>query len=234
MTLRLAVWSGPRNISTALMRSWDSRDDTVVTDEPLYACYLDATGLEHPGREDVLVSQGRDWRDVAAWLTGPPPQPAAIWYQKHMAHHLLPDIDRGWLDDLTNVVLIRDPRHVLPSLAKVLDEVRLADTGYAQQVEIAERTGAPVVDADDVLTDPLGTLARLCEAVGVGFDEAMLHWAPGPRPTDGVWAPHWYAAVEASTGFGPPRTDPEPLPDSVRSLLDECVDHYTALRARAL
>jgi hypothetical protein len=236
--VRVAMWSGPRNLSTALMRSWGSRPDTAVIDEPLYAHYLAVTGLDHPGRDEILASQETDWRAVVAELTGPIPAGKAIWYQKHMAHHLLPDVGRGWLAELTNVLLIRDPRHVLPSLAKVLDEIRLDDTGYPQQLELlarVRRDGASlVIDAEDILGEPYGMLRTLCAALGIAFDRRMLAWQAGPRCSDGVWARHWYAAVERSTGFGEPRTAFEPLDASHADLLDACMDHYRTLHAERL
>jgi hypothetical protein len=237
---RIAMWSGPRTISTAMLRSWGNRSDTAVTDEPLYAAYLAATGLDHPGRDDILASQPTDWRAVVDDLTGPVPEDRPIWYVKHMAHHLLPEMDRGWLADLANAFLLRDPRALLASYARVRGEPTLADLGLDQQVElfdaVRERTGAtpPVVDSDDVLADPRGVLGALCEALGVGFDEAMLSWPAGPRATDGVWAPHWYASVEDSTGFAPPRSTAAAVPAHLSDLLDACMDRYRTLHAHRL
>lgn len=235
--LHLAVWSGPRNVSTAFMRSWGNRDDTFVCDEPLYAHYLVQTGRPHPLAAEVIASQEKDWRKVADWLTGPVPQGKAIFFQKHMAHHLLPNISRDWLLRLTHVFLIRHPREVLPSLNEKFSQARLADTGYAQQVEIFDfvlkhtRAICPVVDAADLLVDPRGVLTRLCESLGVPFQESMLSWAPGLRSTDGVWARHWYNAVETTTGFQPytPRTTP--LPESLSALYEECLPYYATLAA---
>ena len=208
--VRIAIWSGPRNLSTALMRSFEARGDCAVTDEPLYASYLDATGLAHPGREATLASQERDWRRVVATLLGPVPGGRALWYQKHMAHHLLPELDRGWLGGLRHGFLIREPEAVLTSMLEVWPEPTLADTGLPQQVELFERLaegGAPppVVDSADLLRDPAGILAGLCAALGIDYRPAMLSWPAGRRATDGVWAEHWYAAVERSTGFAPYR-----------------------------
>lgn len=239
-TLRIAMWSGPRNISTALMRAWENRPDTFVTDEPLYACYLLRTGAPHPGREEVIRSQDTDWRRVTAWLTGPTPGGRAIWYQKHMAHHLLPEIERDWLASLTNCFLIRDPREMLPSLARFLPDPTLADTGLPQQLELFrrewERTGRvpPVLDARDVLLDPRGMLERLCREVGAPFREEMLAWPPGPRPTDGVWGRYWYAAVERSTGFEPYRPKEEPVPHRLAGLLADCEAIYRELHRHRL
>jgi hypothetical protein len=229
------MWSGPRNISTALLRSWGNRADTAVCDEPLYAHYLLATGLDHPGAAEVIAHQENDWRKVVAALTGEVPGGKAIYYQKHMAHHLLPRVGRDWLGGLVHAFLIREPREMITSLAKVLPEPTLADTGLPQQREIFEwvrgRTGMapPVVDARDVLEDPRGTLTLLCDRLGVPFDEAMLRWPPGRRATDGVWAKYWYDAVERSTSFGPYRPKDEPVPDRLRGLLDHCREIYDEL-----
>jgi hypothetical protein len=234
MVVRLAMWSGPRNVSTALMRSFGSRRDTLVVDEPLYASYLATTGLEHPGRERILASQPTDWRVVARALTGPLPAGIGVHYQKHMAHHLLPDVGREWLARLTHAYLIRDPGHVVASYAKVRGAPTLADLGYPQQVEILRRHGGPVVDAADLLRDPAGVLAALCLAVGIGYDPAMLSWEPGSRDTDGVWAPWWYAGVAASTGFAAPDPRPARVPRQLGSLVDAARPYYEELAAHRL
>jgi hypothetical protein len=231
---RIAMWSGPRNLSTALMRSFGNRADCTPVDEPLYAAYLAETGLDHPGRDEVIASQPTDWRVVCAELTdGPVPTP--LQYQKHMTHHLLPSIDRSALGGLQHAFLVRDPERVLTSYAKVREEPTLEDLGLPQQAELFERYGGPVVDAADVLRDPAATLGLLCAALGIEFDEAMLAWPAGPRDTDGVWAPHWYAGVEASTGFAPysPGSG-DPLPDRLRPLLERCRPYYDALAAYSL
>lgn len=234
------MWSGPRNISTAMMRSFGSRPDTVVSDEPLYAHYLQETGIRHPAREDVLASQPTDWQAVAAQLTGPVPGDKPIWYQKHMAHHLLPVIGRDWLNRLTHAFLIREPDEMLASLVKTYPAAALADTGLPQQCEIFDRVAdrfgraPPVVLASDVLKDPRAMLARLCTALGIAFLPQMLAWEPGRRATDGVWAPHWYAAVEASTGFEPWRPKSVVLPPALRPLLAECRPWYEKLYALRL
>jgi hypothetical protein len=240
MTARIAMWSGPRNISTAMMRSFGSRPDTFVSDEPLYAHYLKVTGVEHPGRVEVLARHETDWRKVVSHITGPVPEGRAIWYQKHMAHHLLPDMERDWLDGLSHAFLIREPDQMIASLVKTYPGAQLADTGLSQQCEIFDRVSdrlgraPPVVLASDVLKDPRGILARLCEALDIPFLEQMLSWAPGPRPTDGVWAAHWYAAVEASTGFEPWRPKKVELPKALRPLLDACRPWYEKLYALRL
>jgi hypothetical protein len=229
------MWSGPRNISTALMRAWGNRDDCAVVDEPLYAHYLFVTRKPHPGIEEVLASGQTDWRKVASLLTGPVPDGKSVYYQKHMTHHLLPDIDRQWLLELAHCFLIRHPREVLASYAKVIETPALEDTGFPQQAEIFDfirtRTGRvpPVIDAADVLREPRRMLGLLCDAVGVEFQEAMLAWPPGPRATDGVWARHWYAEVERSTGFRPYQPKPIELPPPLASLCQACLPHYERL-----
>lgn len=205
--VRLAVWSGPRNISTALMRSWENRPDTHVVDEPLYAYYLRETGLDHPGRDEVIAAGETSWQVVVAGLTAPV---EGVVYQKHMTHHLLPQLPRDWISALTNVLLIRDPAEVVASYVRSRATVTVDDIGVAQQVALFEqlRGDVPVIDAADFLRDPEAHLRWMCDHIGVAFTDRMLHWPPGPRDSDGVWAPYWYDAVLASTGFEPyqPRT----------------------------
>jgi sulfotransferase family protein len=224
------MWSGPRNISTAMMRSFGSRADTIVVDEPLYAHYLAATGIEHPGRDAVITSQPVSWRLVAESLTGPLPAGTGVLYQKHMTHHMLPDIDRDWLSGFTHAYLIRDPAQVAASYARVRESPTLADLGYPQQLSLFRQFPGPVVDARDVLLDPRGTLIRLCGALGIRWDAAMLHWPAGRRDTDGVWAPHWYAAVEASTCFAPYDARPAQVPEHLKSLVDAAMPYYQELK----
>lgn len=234
------MWSGPRNISTALLRSWGNRPDTAVCDEPLYAYYLKATGLDHPGADEVIAVHEPDWRKAVAALLGEIPGGKAIFYQKHMTHHLLPEIGREWFGGLTHAFLIREPVEMITSLAKILPSPDADATGLPQQVELFEwvksQTGQtpPVIDSRDVLEDPRGTLGLLCEALGVPFLEEMLSWPPGRRETDGVWAKHWYANVEKSTSFQPYRAKDEPVPEHLKGLVDVCLGHYETLRAHRL
>jgi hypothetical protein len=229
------MWSGPRTISTAMMRAWENRPDTVVADEPLYGFYLARTGAPHPGRDQVIADMDTDWRAVAARLRSDPlPAGKTLYYQKHMTHHLLPEVDRGWLRGLRHAFLIRDPRQLLASYARVRAEPALADLGLAQQAEIFRAFGGPVIDASDVLRRPRETLTALCEALGVAFDPAMLSWPPGPRPTDGVWAPFWYESVWRSTGFGPYTERAASLPPALEPLAAQCGPYYEELRARRL
>jgi hypothetical protein len=238
--LRIAMWSGPRNVSTALMRAFEARDDCAVCDEPLYAHYLAVTKLPHPGAEAVIASQPTDWREVARALTGPAPGGERVFYQKHMAHHLLPEVGRGWVWELANAFLIRDPREMLPSLDAVFPDPGLEDTGLPQQVELFEelrrRTGEvpPVVDSRDLLREPKGVLRALCARLGLDFQESMLSWPPGRRETDGVWAEHWYAGVERSTGFAPWKPKEAPFPARLEPLLARCEEPYRQLHAHRI
>jgi len=230
---RVAMWSGPRNLSTAMMRSWENRPDTEVIDEPLYAAYLAATGLDHPGRDEIVAAGPADY-DVAISRCLAGPLEAPISYQKHMAHHLLPDVDRSWLTELRNCLLLRDPRRVLASYRKVRAEVTLDDIGIPQQAELAEHCEL-VVDSADFLVDPQAYQTEICRRLGVAFDDAMLSWPSGPRSSDGVWAPHWYGSVEASTGFGSPPSGPPPdVPNHLDEITDSAIDIYESLRGRRL
>lgn len=238
--LRLAMWSGPRNLSTALMRSFGNRRDTVVVDEPFYAHYLLTTGLNHPGRDEVIASQPTDWREVATALHAPLPDGKTVHYQKHMAHHLLPVMGRDWLEGLTHVFLIRDPGDMLRSLDQKLETVRLDDTGLPQQVEIFDRMHAEsgtiptVVDADDLLADPPGVLAALCARLGIEFDPAMLNWPAGLRDTDGVWAKYWYESVARSTGFAHWERKRTPLPPALAVLEEQARTLHARLHSHRL
>jgi hypothetical protein len=241
MPLRIAMWSGPRNISTALMRSFGGRPDTAVCDEPLYAFYLARRPeVDHPGRDEVIAHGDTDWRSVARFLTGPVPGGKAVFYQKHMAHHLLPEVGREWLEELVHAFLIRDPREMLLSLAKVMPSPTALDTGLSQQLElyrsVERRLGRPppVVDARDVLADPPGVLRALCAALGLEFTPAMLAWEPGLRPTDGIWAKHWYRDVARSTGFERWSPRKGELSQELARVHAECLGAYSELREHRL
>jgi hypothetical protein len=237
---RIAMWSGPRNISTAMMRSFEARGDCAVTDEPFYAAYLSRTGLDHPMREQVIASQSTDPQAVSEQLLGPAPGGMPIWYQKHMTLHMLDDFRLDWLAHVTNAFLIREPRSVLASYAAKRAEVTLADIGFVQQRELFERVAdqlgqaPPVVDAADILANPGRILERLCDSLGIEFTQSMLRWRPGPRPTDGVWAPAWYHSVELSTGFSAAAAPPAHLPRHLHELAEQAQPHYQALAVHRL
>ncbi len=234
--LRIAMWSGPRNISTAMMRSFGARADTAVIDEPFYAAYLVQTGLVHPMRDEVIASQANDWREVVSALLGRVPADKPVWYQKHMTHHMIPAFGRAWLAQVRNAFLIRDPAAVLASYAAKRGDVRLADIGIVQQRELfeqeAERLGRapPVVEGSEILAAPGRVLAKLCAALGIGYDDAMLHWKAGRRESDGVWAPAWYDTVERSTGFElPVAREAVALGSELQRIADAARPHYEAL-----
>jgi hypothetical protein len=234
---RIAMWSGPRNLSTAMMRSFGARPDCAVSDEPFYAAYLAATGLEHPMRDAVLAAQPVEAAEVAADMLGPVPDGKPVWYQKHMAHHMLPDFPLDWMDSVTNVFLLRSPERVLASYAQKREGVTLADIGFADQAmlfdRVAERLGhAPVViEAEDVRRDPRGALLALCAAIELPFTEAMLSWEAGQHASDGVWAPHWYGAVFKSTGFAAPDDSEPVLPEHLRAIAEMAQPFYQKMRA---
>jgi hypothetical protein len=228
------MWSGPRNISTAMMRAFENRSDAAVIDEPFYAAYLKLSGIDHPLRDETLAMHESDWRKVVEVLTGPVPQGRAILYQKHMTHHMLPEIGRDWMAVCRNAFLIRAPEAVLASYSAKRPAFLPADIGYQTQREIfdceAERIGTapPVIDAEDVLQNPRAALGALCAALDVSFTERMLHWPPGPRATDGAWAPAWYDSVECSTGFASPRNH-RPLSGELMRIADTVRPHYEYL-----
>jgi hypothetical protein len=240
VTLRIAMWSGPRNLSTAMMRSFGSRSDTFVSDEPFYGCFLKQTGADHPMRDEVIAAMDCDWASVMKTLRGDPPGGELVWYQKHMWHHMTGPVGYADFGGFTHAFLIREPERMIASYLRKREAAAFEDFGLERQAEFfdreADRLGAapPVIDACDVLADPAGVLSRLCEALGIEWQPAMLFWEPGPRTTDGPWAPHWYATVEASTGFGPPETEPVILPDEARRLADRCRPYYDRLAAHRI
>jgi len=234
---RISLWSGPRNVSTALMYSFRQRIDTSVVDEPLYAHYLARSGVEHPGRDDVLAAQDNDGEQVVRdVILGPARTP--VLFLKNMAHHL-GGLDWAFLAELHNVILTRDPAEMLPSLIKQVPDPDLEGTGLPMQVAlldaILDEGDDPIVlDSRLLLTDPEGVLTRLCHRVGLEFDPAMLSWPAGPVPEDGVWAEHWYHSVHRSTGFAPYNPKREEVPEHLRPLLAQAIPLYERLFAYAL
>lgn len=235
MTVRIAMWSGPRNLSTAMMRSFSSRSDTFVSDEPFYGCFLKTSGADHPMRDEVIAAMDTDWHSVMATLRADPPDGSPVWYQKHMWHHMVGPIGYDDFAGFSHAFLIRSPEQMIASYLRKRESAAFEDFGLERQAQFFEREAdrlgraPPVVDAGDLLADPPSVLSRLCAALGIGWDPAMLSWAPGRRETDGPWAPHWYAAVEASTGFGPPEAPPVALPDEARRLAERCRPWYERL-----
>ena len=240
MTVHVCMWSGPRNLSTAMMRSFSSRADTCVSDEPFYGAYLRETGDPQPMADAVMASMDCDWHSVAAALRGPGPDGSAVWYQKHMSHHMEGPVSIGDLPDARHAFLIRDPRRVAASYAAKRSAIRPEHLGTARQLTyfraVADRTGVvpPVIDSDDVLRDPDRVLRVLCAALGLAWDPAMLEWGLGPHPRDGVWGAHWYDKVNTSTGFGsPPDALPSLAPDYAE-VAAQCMNDYLELREHAV
>lgn len=238
MTTPICLWSGPRNVSTALMYSFAQRHDVRVIDEPLYGHYLRASGADHPGRDEILAAMNCDGGAVMRELLAMQEQdPSIRQFQKHMAHHLL-ELDLGFLRDTSNIFLIRNPREMLPSLTIQLPNAELADTGLQRQWELysdlrASGKTSAILDSRQLLLDPAGVLTGLCEHLGLSFDPGMLRWKAGPRAEDGVWAPYWYHAVHESTGFAPYRPK-QGFPKKLLGLLNECKPWYDKLFANAI
>ena len=235
--VRVAMWSGPRNISTAMMRAFENRVDTVVVDEPLYGAYLARTGIDHPMREEVIASQPTDLEEAVATLSAPLPDGCTVHYAKHMSHHVSRDMDLDWTLAFRNVLLIRDPVEVVASYVRARESCEPEDIGIPQQgwlSELWDEHGieVPVIDAGDFLRAPEAHLRWLCDWLEIPFSERMLSWPAGPRDSDGVWAPHWYEAVWASTRFEPWRPRETALSDRDAAVAQACRPVYEALYAR--
>lgn len=234
--MRIAMWSGPRNLSTAMMYAFGNRPDCAVVDEPFYAAYLTMTGLEHPMRDEIMASQSQDPGAVIQSLVGPMPDGKSVFYQKHMAQHMIPGIARNWIKDCVNVFLIRHPARVIASYAAKREDPVLDDIGFRQQAELYDEAlawgGKPVViDSHDIRENPRGMLKKLCDSIGLGFDSAMLNWQAGGHKDDGVWASHWYAAVWNSTGFADAEGPLPEVPDALQDVLAEAMPYYEKLKA---
>jgi hypothetical protein len=240
VTIRIAMWSGPRNLSTAMMRSFGSRADTFVSDEPFYGCFLKKTDADHPKREEVIASMDCDWRSVMETLSGDPPHGSPIWYQKQMWHHMVGPIGYSDFEGFRHAFLIREPERMIASYLRKRESAEFENFGLERQAEFfdreADRLGhaPPVIEANDVLENPETVLTNLCGALGIPWDPAMLSWEPGRRDIDGIWAAHWYNAVEKSTGFGPPDWEPVELPAEAQRLADRCRPCYERLAAHRI
>jgi hypothetical protein len=236
--MRIAMWSGPRNLSTAMMYAFAQRADCAVWDEPFYAAYLAMTGLDHPMRDRIIAAGQTDPASVIAACTGPVPGGKPHFYQKHMTQHMLPGIGRDWLARVTNVFLIRHPARVVASYAAKREHPTLDDIGFRQQWELFEHCRSlgqtpPVIDSADIRADPETELSRLCAVLGLGFDPAMLHWPAGGHPADGAWAPHWYGAVHLSTGFAGPEGEMPSVDGDYRDLVNAALPYYRRLSEAA-
>lgn len=237
--MKLAMWSGPRNLSTAMMYAFGNRADCAVVDEPFYAAYLAMTGLDHPMRAEVLASQDQDPAKVAASLVGPTPDDKPIFYQKHMTQHMVPGVPRDWMREVTNVFLLRHPARVIASYADKRENPTLADIGFPQQLELIQLVSSwgqkpVVIDSHDIRENPCEMLEKLCDDLGLGFDDSMLSWPKGGHKDDGVWAPHWYCAVWDSTGFAGPEGPLPEVPDNLQPVLQAALPLYEEMKAHKL
>ena len=229
--MKIAMWSGPRNLSTAMMYAFAARGDCAVWDEPFYAPYLARSGADHPMRADILAAHETDPAQVAARCAGAVPEGAAHWYMKHMPHHMLAGFSLDWAESCVNIHLIRHPARVIASYAEKRGAVTLEDIGFVQQARLWQALPGPVIAAEDIRADPARALGALCAEIGLPFASRMLGWPKGPKPFDGVWAAHWYNAVHASTGFAGAEG---PLPELVgadAALLAEALPIDEAMRA---
>lgn len=237
--MRIAMWSGPRNLSTAMMYAFGARGDCAVIDEPFYAAYLAKTGLAHPMKDAILKAQPTDPAQVVAQISGPVPQGKRHFYQKHMTQHMLPDMPRDWMRDMVNVFLIRHPARVIASYAAKRENPTLPDIGFVQQAELFDAVnswqGSPVViDSTDIRIDPEKMLRRLCKSIGLPFMPEMLSWPRGGHPEDGAWAPHWYGSVWKSTGFDAAEGPLPTVPGHLKEVLSQAMPHFNKLKAVAL
>lgn len=237
--MRIAMWSGPRNLSTAMMYAFGARPDCAVWDEPFYAAYLVKTGLVHPMRDEIIAAGERCSDQVIAGCLGPIPVEKPHFYQKHMTQHMVAGFDRGWVSEMQNIFLIRHPARVIASYAAKREGPCLADIGFLQQlelIEMLEAQGKPVVviDSFDVRKNPRAVLETLCSAIALPFEPAMLSWPAGGHKEDGVWASHWYGAVHQSTGFGAREGGLPVLDDAYKRLLAQALPIYRDMEARKL
>ncbi len=232
--MQIAMWSGPRNLSTALMYAFAARGDCLVRDEPFYAAYLAATGAAHPMRDAVIATGETDPAAVADEIAALPGAGADHAYLKLMPHHMVPGFPLDWAKPMVHVHLIRHPARVIASYAAKRAEVTLDEIGFPQQMRLFEALPGPVIDSAQIRADPQAALARLCAEIGLPFTPAMLHWAAGPKPYDGAWAAHWYGAVHRSTGFAAPEGPVPVIAPAHRDLLAEALPFYEYLSARAV
>ncbi|WP_223088825.1 sulfotransferase family protein [Zunongwangia sp. SCSIO 43204] len=235
---RICLWSCPRNISTATMYSFAQRRDTKVYDEPLYGYYLKETNVAayHPGAQEIIDSMECDGHKVVEMMLSNTEKP--VLFFKNMTHHLL-NLDTSFLKEVTNVLLTRDPRDMIPSFHQVIKNTTMQDVGYSAHTEILKELDklnaeTIVLDSTETLKDPEAKLKKLCDFIGIPFEENMLHWETGPLPEDGVWAPHWYNNVHNSTGFNKYEPKEKEVPKQLKPLLEECIPHYEVLKQRSI
>lgn len=230
--MKIAMWSGPRNLSTAMLYAFANRADCAGWDEPFYAAYLAQSGIDHPLRHETLAAHESDPMAVAERIKDPVPDGKSVWYQKHMPFHMLEGFPLDWAEDCVNLHLLRHPARVVASYVAKRENPTMRDIGFARQVEIFERFPGPVIDSADIRRDPPAMIGKLCALIGLRFDPAMLSWPPGPKPFDGAWAPHWYGAVHRSTGFAGAEGPLPELSGDAADLVREAMPHYAALAER--
>jgi len=238
--VKIAMWSGPRNISTALMRSFENREDTFVSDEPFYAHYLQQTGIDHPMRKEVIEAGSSDWDEVSQYITGIIPQNKSVWYQKHMVQHNLPGVNLKWTEKVLNCFLIRDPKEVILSYTKKYEITSIYQLGFPQQSELYNKikhdTGRSpiVIDSKNILMNPINILNKLCQKLEIPFSDKMLSWPSGKRDSDGVWGEYWYGNVEKSTGFKAYQKKDDKIPNKYAVIYEKCMNYYQQLFERRL
>lgn len=231
------MWSGPRNISTAIMYSFRERSDTHVIDEPLYAHYLSTTDVRHPGDDEVIATMECDGPKVVRNVLLGEFKTEVVFF-KNMAHHLR-GLETEFLSRLENILLTRHPADMLTSLIKQLPEPCLRDTGLKEQTDLLEqllKMGKEpiVIESQELLKNPEGVLKQLCQKLAIPFEVSMLSWSAGPKLEDGVWAKHWYKSVHKSMGFAPYVLKEEKVPQRLEPLLEACLEHYNRLLPYAL
>ena len=230
--MRIAMWSGPRNLSTAMMYSFAARSDCAVWDEPFYAAYLQTTGLQHPMRQEIISDGDCDPDRVAERCLGLVPNSKPVFFQKHMVHHMIPTFDRSWISNMANVFLIRHPARVIASYNAKRENPAIEDIGFQQQAELFDHlcqitgTAPLVVDSTDIRANPEAALKGMCKQIGLPFEKAMLTWLAGGHHDDGVWAPHWYGTVWDSTGFAVAEADLPEIPVSLLPVLHQALPCY--------
>lgn len=232
--MKIAMWSGPRNLSTAMMYSFGARTDCAVSDEPFYAAYLAATGIVHPMQDEILNSQPQDPNVVAADIAGATPNGKPHWYQKHMCQHMIDGFPLDWASEFKNIFLIRHPTRVIASYAAKREKPTLTDIGFPQQAALFERFGGTVINSADIRANPTDMLTKLCAAIDLPYDEAMLNWPSGGHTSDGVWAKHWYASVWKSTGFAGAEPPLPTLQGDMADLCAQAMPFYDSLKRHSL
>lgn len=232
--MKIAMWSGPRNLSTAMMYAFAARGDCAIWDEPFYAAYLKSSGSDHPLSAEIIAAHESDPAHVAARCRGPVPGGKKHFYMKHMAHHMLPGFPLDWAPDCVHVHLIRHPARVIASYAAKREDPTLQDIGFPQQMALFEKIGGVVIDSHAIRANPRAMLQKLCTAIGLDFTDAMLRWPSGGHPDDGVWAAHWYGAIHSSTGFAGPEAALPDLTGKAADLLQQALPYYHAMAAKGL